>query len=231
MGPLMIDVGNHFTRSRQRSLPVVASTAYTVAISSAKNSVLVPSGVASSVRAECTGASVLNDQRTQPLVRSSASRCAPLLPRNTVSPAMTGCERMVVTDGSAIDHSSSSLPASRLSMRTPAASRVLLRPKPQFSRPVTATGVSPGQACLRDPCQHIAETRDGHRKRFAALGSSPKVCLGVIPRADLVYEPESWTRRCAQRGGHDASDIAAIVASTACVDCRFPTVIRAPPSE
>src|SRR6476620_1767303 len=79
--------------------------------------------------------------------------------------------------------------------------------------------------------QHIAETRDGHRECPAALGSSPKVSLGVVPRADLVHEPESWTRRCAQRGGHDASDIAAIVASTACVDCRFPTVIRAPPSE
>src|SRR5512139_320918 len=67
MGPLMIEVGNHFTRSRQRSVPLLASTAYTVAVSSAKNSVLTPSGVLSSVSAECTGASVLNDQRTQPL--------------------------------------------------------------------------------------------------------------------------------------------------------------------
>ncbi len=203
MGPLMIDVGNHFTRSRQRSLPVVASTAYTVAISSAKNSVLVPSGVASSVRAECTGASVLNDQRTQPLVRSSASRCAPLLPRNTVSPAMTGCERMVVTDGSAIDHSSSSLPASRLSIRTPAASRVLLRPKPQFSRPVAATGVSPGQAFS---VIHASRLRSSSAASHLAMRTrcsccNTAACGCILPNSIAIRMLAAGRRRSVSVGG------------------------------
>src|SRR5512135_1236344 len=81
--------------------------------------------------------------------------------------------------------------------------------------------------------QHIAETGNGHRKRPAAFGPSPKVGLGVVPRTDLVYEPEPWTGWPTQRACHDASvgSIAAIVASTASVDCRLPTVIRALPSE
>ncbi len=147
----MIEVGNHFTRSRQRGLPVVASTAYTVASSSAKNSVLTPSGVWSSVIAEWTGPSVGKAQRTQPLWRSSASRCPPLLPRKTVSPATTGCDRIVVTPGSATDHLSSSAPTLPRSIATCSAWRRLSRPRPQFSRPVTGTGVSREQALFGDP--------------------------------------------------------------------------------
>ncbi len=203
MGPLTIEVGNHFTRSRQRSRPVVASTAYTIAISSAKNNVATPSEVLSRVSAEWIGASAANDQRTQPLSRSSASRCVPLLPRNTVSPATTGCERMVLTAGSAIDHCSSSRSTFLRSMTTPSACRMLLRPRPQFCRPVTGTGVSREQARVAIQASRFASSSAASHfdKRTRCSGLRAAACGCILPSSIAIRIWAAGSRRSVSVGG------------------------------